>query len=159
MNAIEGIAARFATPLVHWIALLGLCAAYLQGGIVKATNFSGAIAEMEHFGLAPAAPIAIAVIALELGASVMILTGFYRWLAALALGGFTLMATLIALRFWELPAGQERFMAANAFFEHLGLVGGFLLVAWHDLKRPAASKQAGSFAHDRQTHLEQKESA
>jgi hypothetical protein len=23
---------------------------------------------------------------------------------------------------------------ANAFFEHLGLVGGFLLVAWHDLR-------------------------
>jgi uncharacterized membrane protein YphA (DoxX/SURF4 family) len=133
MNAIESVAARFATPLVHWIALLGLCAAYLQGGIVKAIDFSGAIAEIEHFGLAPVVPIAIAVIALELGASVMILTGFYRWLAALALGGFTLMATLIALRFWDLPAGHERFMAANAFFEHLGLVGGFLLVAWHDL--------------------------
>jgi hypothetical protein len=44
--------------------------------------------------------------------------------------------TLIALRFWELPTGHERFMAANALFEHLGLVGGFLLVAWHDLKRP-----------------------
>jgi Amidohydrolase family len=56
------------------------------------------------------------------------------WLAALALGGFTLMATMIALRFWELSAGHERFMAANAFFEHIGLVGGFLLVAWHDLK-------------------------
>jgi uncharacterized membrane protein YphA (DoxX/SURF4 family) len=133
MGAIENIAARFATPTVHWIALLGLCAAYLQGGIVKAIDFSGAIAEIEHFGLAPVVPIAIAVIALELGASVMILTGFYRWLAALALGGFTLMATLIALRFWDLPAGHERFMAANAFFEHLGLVGGFLLVAWHDL--------------------------
>jgi hypothetical protein len=26
-------------------------------------------------------------------------------------------------------------MATNAFFEHLGLVGGFLLVAWHDLDR------------------------
>ena len=133
MSVIENIAARFATPLVHWVALLGLCAAYLQGGIVKAFDFSGAIAEIEHFGLAPVVPIAIAVIALELGASVMILTGFYRWLAALALGGFTLMATLIALRFWDLPAGHERFMAANAFFEHLGLVGGFLLVAWHDL--------------------------
>ena len=45
------------------------------------------------------------------------------------------MATLVALRFWELAAGHERLMAANAFFEHLGLVGGFLLVAWHDLKR------------------------
>jgi uncharacterized membrane protein YphA (DoxX/SURF4 family) len=147
MNAIESIAARFATPLVHWIALLGLCAAYLQGGVVKVTDFSGAIAEMQHFGLAPAVPIAIAVIALELGASVMILTGFCRWLAALALGGFTLMATLIALRFWELPAGHERFMAANAFFEHLGLVGGFLLVAWHDLKRRTLSvdiKQLGT---------------
>ena len=146
MNAIESIAARFATPLVHWIALLGLCAAYLQGGIVKATDFNGAIAEMQHFGLAPAALLAIAVIALELGASAMILTGFYRWLAALALGGFTLMATLIALRFWELPAGHERFMAANAFFEHLGLVGGFLLVAWHDLKRTAAAKDESSLA-------------
>ncbi len=31
-------------------------------------------------------------------------------------------------------APPERFMAANAFFEHLGLVGGFLLVAWHDLR-------------------------
>jgi len=87
-----------------------------------------------------------------------ILTGFYRWLAALALGGFALMATLIALRFCELAPGQERFMATNAFFEHLGLVGGFLLVAWHDLKRPAASKDGRSFAHH-QTHLEQKERA
>src|SRR5215510_7930607 len=144
MNAIERVAARFATPLVHWTALLGLCAAYLQGGIVKATDFSGAVAEMNHFGLAPAVPLAIAVIVLELGASAMILTGFYRWLAALALAGFTLMATLIALRFWELPAGHERFMAANAFFEHLGLVGGFVLVAWHDLKRSAASTDESS---------------
>jgi uncharacterized membrane protein YphA (DoxX/SURF4 family) len=96
---------------------------------------------MEHFGLAPAAPFAIAVIALEVGASIMILTGFYRWLAALALAGFTLMATLIALRFWELPAGHERFIAANAFFEHLGLVGGFLLVAWHDLSTAHANKK------------------
>ena len=35
----------------------------------------------------------------------------------------------------ELPAGHERFMAMNAFFEHLGLVGGFILVAWYDLQR------------------------
>ena len=135
LNAIERIAARFATPIIRWVALLGLCAAYLQGGIVKASDLSGAIAEMQHFGLAPAAPLALAVIALELGASVMILAGFYRWLAALALAAFTLMATLIALRFWELPAGHDRFIAENAFFEHLGLVGGFVLVAWEDVMR------------------------
>ncbi len=47
--------------------------------------------------------------------------------------GFTLFATFIANRFWEVT-GPERFMAANSFFEHLGLIGGFLLVAWYDLR-------------------------
>ena len=120
-------------PALRWIALLLLCAAYLQGGFNKAVDFNAAIAEMNHFGLSPAAPLAVAVIVLELGASALILTGVLRWLGALALGGFTLLATFVALRFWEMPQ-PERFMAANSFFEHLGLVGGFLLVAWHDLK-------------------------
>lgn len=124
------------TLALRWIALLLLCAAYLQGGFNKAVDFNAAIAEMNHFGLAPAAPLAVAVIVLELGAAALILTGFYRWLGALALGGFTLLATFVALRFWEMPQ-PERFMAANSFFEHLGLVGGFLLVAWHDLKERA----------------------
>jgi uncharacterized membrane protein YphA (DoxX/SURF4 family) len=117
---------------VRFIAYLGLCAAYLQGGLVKLTDFPGAIAEMTHFGLSPAELFAVAVIALELGASVLILTGRLRWLGALGLAGFTLLATVLALRFWELPVGQERLMAANAF-EHLGLVGGFLLIAWLDM--------------------------
>ena len=119
-------------PIVRWIALLGLCAAYLQGGLNKATDFAGAIAEMTHFGLTPAAPFAVATILLELIASVLILSGVYRWAGALALAGFTLLATFLANRFWEIVP-PERFMVANSFFEHLGLVGGFLLVAWHDL--------------------------
>ena len=122
----------FTHPAVHWLALLFLCAAYLLGGFNKATDFGSAVAEMNHFGLAPAGPLAAAVIVFELGAALMILTGFYRWLGALGLAGFTLMASFVANRFWEL-AMPERFMVANAFFEHWGLVGGFLLVAWHDL--------------------------
>src|SRR5690606_31602683 len=125
----------FGTSAVWFLAHLGLCAAYIQGGLVKLTDFSGAVAEMTHFGLSPAPLFAVLVIALELGASALILTGQLRWLGALALAGFTLLATGIALQFWELPAGQERMMAANAFFEHLGLAGGLLLVAWMDLKK------------------------
>lgn len=117
---------------VHWIALLLLCAAYLQGGLVKLFDFSGAVAEMQHFGLSPAVPMAAATIALELAAPAMILLGVYRWLGALALAGFTLAATFMANRFWSAPP-EAYFMLMNAFFEHLGLVGGFLLVAWHDL--------------------------
>ncbi len=119
-------------PPVRWLALLALCAAYLQGGLVKAFDFPGAVAEMNHFGLSPAVPLAVMTIALELAASLLILTGFYRWLGALSLAGFTLFATVLANRFWEM-APPERFMAMNGFFEHIGLCGGFLLVAWHDL--------------------------
>lgn len=126
---------------LRWLALLALCAAYVQGGLVKAMDFAGAIGEMQHFGLAPAVPLAAAVIVLELGASLMILSGFYRWLGALALAVFTLMATFLANRFWAAPPA-EQFMLANAFFEHIGLVGGFVLVAWEDLNRRAAARTA-----------------
>jgi uncharacterized membrane protein YphA (DoxX/SURF4 family) len=115
----------------RWVALLLLVGAYLQGGIVKAADFSAALAEMHHFGLAPAAPLALATIALELGASALVLTGWMRWLGALLLALFTLAATFVANRFWSAPV-TDRFMLENSFFEHLGLVGGFLLVAWID---------------------------
>ena len=122
-------------PAVQFIALLCLCAAYIQGPLTKILDVQGATAEMEHFGLQPAAFFAVAVIVFELTASALILSGVLRWLGALGLAGFTLMATFIALRFWELPAGMERMMATNAFFEHLGLAGAFVIVAAIDLAR------------------------
>ena len=125
-------------PFVRWFALLGLCAAYLQGGLQKAWDIHAAVAETAHFGLSPALPLTVLVIVLELGASLAILTGRGRWLGALLLAVFTLAATFIANRFWTL-SGPERFGVTNAFFEHLGLVGGFVLVAWHDLRERAAS--------------------
>lgn len=137
MTTVTSLAQRLiGAAFVRWLALLALCAAYLQGGLVKAFDFPGAIAEMTHFGMQPAAPFAIVVIVLELGASAMILAGIWRGLGALSLAGFTLQATFMANRFWEMLP-PERFGAANSFFEHIGLCGGFLLVAWHDLKTRA----------------------
>ena len=124
----------FGSRWIRWLAYLGLCAAYMQGGFNKLTDYQGALGEMGHFGLSPAPLFAVLVIALELGASAMILTGWLRWLGALGLAGFTLMASFIALRYWNMPVGPDRFMAANSFYEHLGLVGGFVLVAWLDLQ-------------------------
>ncbi len=123
---------------VRFLALLLLCAAYIQGPVTKILDFPGALAEMTHFGLTPAPLFAVGVIIFELAMSALILIGRWRWLAALALAGFTLVATFIAIRFWELPPGQGRMMATNSFFEHLGLIGGFLLVALDDLTRKKA---------------------
>lgn len=126
------VARVLTAPSVRWIALLALCGAYLQGGLAKALDFQSAIAEMTHFGLTPAVPFALAVIALEIGASAMILLNIQRWLGALGLAGFTLLASLLANRFWEMVP-PERFGATNSFFEHLGLAGAFILVAGRDL--------------------------
>lgn len=121
--------------LVHFLALLALCAAYIQGPLAKILDFQGAIGEMDHFGLAPAPLFAVGVIAFELAMTALVLTGHFRAAAALALALFTLAATFIALRFWALPPGMERNMATNAFFEHVGLAGAFVVVALHDLGR------------------------
>ncbi|KRC68324.1 Inner membrane protein YphA [compost metagenome] len=124
------------SPAVRWLALLALCGAYIQGGLVKLLDFGGARAEMAHFGLEPAALAAAAVILLELGASALVLSGRLRWLGALALAVFTAAAALMANRYWEAPP-DARFMSMNAFYEHFGLAGAWVLVAWHDLtERP-----------------------
>ena len=131
------VARVVAAPATRFIALVALCAAYIQGPLTKLFDFQGAIAEMEHFGLLPAAFFAVAVIAFELAASAMVVLGILRWAGALALAAFTLLATLIALRYWELPSGMDRMMATNAFFEHLGLAGAFVTVAAMDLTKGA----------------------
>ncbi len=142
----------FTREWMRRLALLGLCAAYLQGGWNKLSDFGGAIAEMQHFGIAPAGLFAALVIALELGAAALIVIGAWRWLGALALAAFTLGATLVANRYWTLDAGPSRFMMANAFYEHLGLVGGFLLVAWMDLQKQGG--HAGEEGHERSRRME-----
>jgi uncharacterized membrane protein YphA (DoxX/SURF4 family) len=128
------------TSGAEFLALLALCAAYIQGPLTKAFDFQGAIAEMNHFGLAPAPLFAVGVPVFELAMSALILSGRLRWLGALALAIFTLMATYLALRFWEIPAGPEHSAAMNGFFEHIGLSGAFVFVALADLRKRTGQK-------------------
>lgn len=136
-SALSGLAHIVGSPVARTVSLLALCAAYIQGPLTKIFDFNGALAEMEHFGLHPAMFFAISVIVFELIASTMVITGFLRWAGALALAGFTLLATLVALRFWEMASGMERMMATNAFFEHIGLAGAFIFVAAFDITKGA----------------------
>jgi uncharacterized membrane protein YphA (DoxX/SURF4 family) len=112
-----------------FLARLALVGAYLVGGITKLGDWPAAVAEQAHFGLTPPALWAALTIAVELIAPLLILSGRLVWLGAGMLGVFTVCAALVANAFWAMPAGPERFAATNAFFEHMGLVGGFVLVA------------------------------
>lgn len=137
MNTLDNRAASAVrTDPVQWCFLLLLCSAYLQGGIEKAFDLQAAVAEMRHFGLEPALPLALLTIAGEIGASLMILSGRWRWAGALYLAAFTLGASLVANRFWEL-SGLTRTQVEHAFFEHLGLAGALMMVAWFDLRHTA----------------------
>lgn len=126
---------RFVDTILDWrptwfLARLALVGAYLLGGIVKATDWPAAVAEQAHFGMSPPALWAALTIMVELVGPLLILWGRFVWLGADMLGVFTLLAAFTANAFWAMPVGsQDRFMATNAFFEHVGLIGGFVLAA------------------------------
>lgn len=120
-----------------FIARLGLVGAYILGGFTKLLNFPAAVAEQEHFGLHPGFVWAVAAIVVELIGPVLILWGRFVWLGAGALGVLTAIATFVSSDFWNME-GTQRFMALNTFFEHVGLIAGFVmaaLIAEHDTRR------------------------
>jgi len=125
---------RFVDAILEWaptwfIARLMLVGAYLLGGVVKLSDWPAAVAEQAHFGMTPPALWAGITIAIEIIGPLLILSGRLIWLGAGMLGVFTLLAAFTANAFWSMPAGPERFAATNAFFEHIGLIGGFVLAA------------------------------
>ena len=110
------------------LARTALASAFLLGGIEKVLDFPTAIAEQAHFGLQPAWAWAAAAIVVEIGASLLLIANRLVWLAAGGLGVLTGIAMLVANDFWRLD-GHDRFVAANTFFEHLGLVAGLAMAA------------------------------
>jgi uncharacterized membrane protein YphA (DoxX/SURF4 family) len=124
---------------VAWfLARLLLVGAYVVGGITKLADWPAAVAEQAYFGMSPPAVWAILTIAVELVGAGLILSGRLVWLGAGLLGGFTLVAAFVANDFWTM-ADEARFHAVNAFFEHLGLVGAFILAARLAPPRPVIS--------------------
>jgi len=119
-----------------WLVRAALCLAFVYSGVAKLADWPAALAEQAHFGLQPAALFAAATIAVQLGGSALVLfaRGRAAALGALALAAFTFAATVIAHAFWR-ETGVDRFRDLNAFLEHIGLIGGFVLVALIEWRR------------------------
>ena len=109
---------------------LALASPFLLSGLAKALDFAGAVGEVRALtGLEPAAVLAALVIAVQLGGSALLLAGGgAARLGALALAGFTIVASVLAHDFWN-RSGAERLHDATTFLEHAGLVAGLLLAA------------------------------
>jgi uncharacterized membrane protein YphA (DoxX/SURF4 family) len=142
------ISAVLSLPGLLLVARIALVSAFLIGGIQKLSDLPAAVAEQAHFGLQPAWLWAVAAIVIELGGSVLVIVGRWVWLGAGSLGVLTAVAMLVANNFWT-QTGQDRFMATNAFFEHLGLIAGLVLITALSLReqqrgpsRPDQGKEA-----------------
>ena len=146
------IGAILAGPWLPPLARIALTSAYVIGGVQKLVDFPGAVAEQAHFGLQPAWLWATAAITVELVGSALVIVGRGVWLGAGGLGVLTAVAMWTANSFWTMT-GHDRFMALNAFFEHLGLIAGFVLVSFMAMRtqRPqssAAQLQSIEASHD-----------
>ena len=121
------IAIILAQPWLWPAIRVALVSAFVIGGFTKLLDFAGAIAEQEHFGLRPGGLWAALAVAVEIGGSALVIAGRWVWFGAGGLGVLTAVAMLTANNFWAL-SGNDRFIALNAFFEHLGLIAGLVLV-------------------------------
>ncbi|WP_419688891.1 DoxX family protein [Burkholderia theae] len=114
-------------PWVGALVRLALVSAFLIGGVAKALDFDGAVAEQARFGLHPPALWAALAVVVEIGGSLCVVFRRFTWLGAGSLGMLTLVAMCVANDFWN-QTGTAHFMALNSFFEHLGLIAALVLV-------------------------------
>jgi len=120
--------------IVRPVLLFLLCGPYIYWGTTRLLDVEAGINEMEAYGLLPSAPLSAVAILIQLGASVMVVTGFWRWIGALSLAAFTLVAALIAHPFWQAMA-KDRYEEALVFGGHAILIACWLVVAWRSLRK------------------------
>ncbi|NYZ11679.1 DoxX family protein [Azospirillum sp. RWY-5-1] len=126
MTGSEGALAPDAVLLISRL-LLG--AIFLWSGFGKLTALSGFTAGMEAAGVPMAGVMAPLGAAAEFLGGLALILGAWTRLAALALVVFTVVATLIAHRFWAVAPEQAQ-MQTIQFMKNLAIVGGlFALVS------------------------------
>ena len=114
------------------IARLCLAAVFLYSGVDKLWHWRSSIEEVRNDGLPWPAAFAGATVFTQLVGGCLVATGFFAWLGALLLAGFTVAATLVGHRFW-LRRGSEFAHELTTSLEHVAIVGGLVLLCLLDL--------------------------
>lgn len=133
LNAPEAIARMLMHPATLLFARVCVISPFLWAGLVKLFNWQGGEAEMAGVGLHPAWAFNLAALLTELAGSALIVLNRAVWIGAGALGVFTVLATFLAHRFWDL-SGAARTMQLNSFLEHATISATFIFVSVVSLK-------------------------
>jgi uncharacterized membrane protein YphA (DoxX/SURF4 family) len=109
------------------IARLCLAIVFFYSGIDKLRHWSASIEEVRGDGLPWPTVFAVATVFTQLVGGCLVATGFFAWLGALLLAGFTIAATLLGHRFWLCHRSEFRHELTTSL-EHVAIVGGLLLL-------------------------------
>jgi putative oxidoreductase len=115
------------TPLVVAGRVL-LALIFVTSGFSKLTGIAGTAGYIASVGLPAASALAVGAGVLEVVAGLLLVVGFQARWAALALGVFTLLASVLFHAYWSAPADQQ-FMQQLMFMKNLAIAGGMFIVA------------------------------
>lgn len=115
------------TPL-SIVARVLLALMFVIAGFGKLANLGGTAGYIASGGLPFPMVLAVIVGLLELFGGLAIIAGFKARWAALALGLFTIAASLLFHQFWAVPAEQQM-VQQLMFMKNMGVAGGMFLLA------------------------------
>lgn len=115
------------SPLVL-VGRLLLALMFVLAGFSKLGGIEGTAAYIASAGLPMATALAVIVGLLELVGGIAIMLGYHARWAALALGLFTLAASLLFHNFWSMPA-DKAFVQQLMFMKNMSVAGGLFVVA------------------------------
>ncbi|MES2673850.1 MAG: DoxX family protein [Pseudomonadota bacterium] len=110
------------------VGRLLLAALFLPAGFSKLFGFAGTVAYINSVGLPFPEVAAVAALVVEIGAGLALLFGVGTRMAALALAGFTFVASFFFHNYWGVPV-EQAYMQELMFFKNIAVAGGLLILA------------------------------
>ena len=121
----------FATKNADFLILLGrILLAWVFVGVAYGTitNFTGSLSYFTSLELPAPALFTWVALVLELVISAGLILGIGTRYAAILIFVFVVVATAIAHRYWEYPAGPQQIGQYNNFLKNISIMGGALTI-------------------------------
>jgi len=122
---------EFATKSAHVLILIGrilLAWVFVGSAYGAITNFSGSVGYFRSLNLPAPELFTITAVALEVLMSAGLILGIGTRYCAILAFLFVMIATAIAHRYWEYPAGPQQIGQYNNFLKNISIMGGALLI-------------------------------
>ena len=137
---------EFAMKSANVLILIGrilLAWVFVGSAYGAITNFSGSVGYFRSLNLPAPELFTTTAVVLEVLISVGLILGIATRYCAILVLLFVLIATAIAHRYWEYPAGPQQIGQYNNFLKNISIMGGVLLIfvtggGWFSVDRKLA---------------------